>query len=125
MKTKPKDGLYYDLIRVPSGHIPAPKANLWSHLPIPVKEERYWDFYYCPFCGQPSFYKGVCRDCEMQFSGSNVVSNYYYKRRRREYFRKIKKRLQYLFLPFLIAIGEAWYVHSKIKHYWDYDKDDC
>jgi len=121
-KVRPKDGLYYDLIRVPHGHIPAPMTNLWSALPIPVKDERGCDYYYCPNCGEPSFFKinSWCRTCEAWDLVDDEIVRRYKRRRRRKYFKEIFKRIEYWFLPILILLGKAWYVGStRLK--WSYD----
>jgi len=119
MKMIPKYGRYYDLIRVPHGHIPAPKANLWSGLPIPVKEIRGPDFYACPECGNPSFFKinYVCYECEdnFQYCDPKWEDRAYvrFKRRmRRRYFKDILKRIECWLLPVLVLTGKAWYVVS-------------
>lgn len=123
-KQKASQGLYYDLIRVPHGHIPAPKANLWSHFPIPVKELRDWNFYSCPECGDPSFFKinYMCRTCEEMFEydlGQNAwdaAQRRAGRRARRKYFKELLKRIEYLILPFLVLMRKAWYVRS-VKHH--------
>jgi hypothetical protein len=113
-KLRPIDGYYYDLIRVPHGHIPVPKANLWSHLPLPIKEFRDECYYRCPSCGEPSFFKiqYVCDEC---FEDLDDIEQYYYKcfrvrMERRDYFRSFWKRIEYLLLPILVLTGKAWYV---------------
>ena len=119
-KIRPKHARYYDLIHVPHGHIPAPLTNLWSNLPIPIKEKRDWDFYYCPCCGEPSFFKihFACWQCQDDFEEFGAwdlekrMRHRYYRKRRRDYFRNVFKRLEYLFLPILILLGKAWYVWS-------------
>lgn len=121
-KLRAKNGRYYDLIKVPHGHIPTPLVNLWSNFPIPVKERRGWDYYYCRFCGTPSFFKGICRQCEYDFEW-DMLASYYQKKKRREYFRKLWKRLEYLYLPLLVLTGKAWYVRSKVLHPHDLVKD--
>lgn len=121
-KRRAKDGRYYDLVRIPHGHIPAPIVNFWSRLPLPIKEYRGWDFFYCPFCGRASFFKGICWDCSEYLPDSEY--RYYRARLRREYFRKLWKRLEYMLLPFLVVIGKAWYVSSRELHYWDLVKEE-
>jgi hypothetical protein len=112
-KLRPIDGNYYDLIRVPHGHIPVPKANLWSHLPLPIKEFRDERFYRCPNCGLPSFFKiqYMCDEC---FEDDDLIKQYSDSRRiqaeRRDYFRSFWKRIEYLLLPMLVLTGKAWYV---------------
>jgi len=125
MKIRPKNCRYYDLIHVPHGHIPAPKANLWSSLPLPVKQERGL-MYHCPVCGEPSFFKirYMCQGCRMEYEwGDDWIDEYAYKKyrkkQRREYFRNIWKRLEYLFLPVLVLLGKAWYIRSERLHHSD------
>jgi len=129
MKQRAKYGRYYDLIHVPHGHIPTPKMNFWSSLPLPIKALRGEDFYYCPCCGEPSFFKirYACWQCENDF----VYDDRYYeercyrryrRRERRRYFKQLLKRIEYLFLPILVLLGKAWYVRSTRRHYCDYDE---
>ena len=122
MKVRPKYARYYDLIRVPSGHIPAPMIRLWSSLPIPVKQLRTERLYRCPVCGEPSFFKirYACWECEMYMEDNpefqKQVMRDYRKRQRREYFRNMRKKIEMLLLPFLVLIGKAWYVRSPRLH---------
>ena len=122
VKIQPKYGRYYDLIRVPHGHIPVPLAKLWSRLPIPVKEIRDENYYSCPVCGEPSFFKirYACRYCLDEFDYDPKLEDWawkeYQRRMRRDYFRNFLKRIEYLILPFLILIGKAWYVRSIYLH---------
>ena len=122
-KQRATTGLYYDLIRVPHGHIPAPKTNLWSHFPIPVKEFRDYGFFHCPECGRPSFFSinGMCMDCEeeMSYLQDEEIWRRGMRRRRRKYFKGLLKRIEYLILPFLVLTGKAWYVHSERYHFSD------
>lgn len=120
-KLKPKDSRYYDLIRIPHGHIPAPMANFWSSFPIPIKEKRGWDYYYCPMCGSGSFFKVdvACWCCQYDFD-YNFLHRVYEKKRRHDYFRRLWKKLEYLFLPILVLIGKAWYVRSERRHLNDF-----
>ncbi|MEM1589998.1 MAG: hypothetical protein QW175_06240 [Candidatus Bathyarchaeia archaeon] len=107
-RLRPIDGYYYDLIRVPHGHIPVPKVKLWSRLPLPIKEFRDERYYRCPSCGQPSFFKILftCDECWKD----NWRLLGYRKAERRDYFRQFWKRLEYLLLPVLVLTGKAWYV---------------
>jgi hypothetical protein len=120
---RPKHGKYYDLIRLPHGHIPVPKVRLWSALPLKVKEVRDWCYFRCPSCGQPSFFKQTfsCSWCAY----IEVSKSWYKHKKRREYFRSIKKKLEYLFLPFLILTGKAWYVSSIRTHHFDIMNNNC
>jgi len=118
VKIRPRDGHYYDLIRVPHGHIPVPLIRLWKDLPIPVKDVRTHDYYHCPICGSPSFYKidYACWDCESEAVYDEyldrLIERRWQRKRRKEYFRNIWKKLEYLILPFLVLVGKAWYVIS-------------
>jgi len=122
MKIRPKYGRYYDLIRVPHGHIPAPLTNLWSKLPIPVKEVRDENYYFCPVCGEPSFFKirYACWKCQGEFEYDPSLEEWawkeYKRKMRKDYFRNFLKRIEYLILPFLVLIGKAWYVRSYRLH---------
>lgn len=122
MKLRPKYARYYDLIRVPHGHIPAPMTNFWSKLPIPVKEFRTGDFYSCPICGGPNFFKinYACWWCQNLDDYQEYAYQRYKQRKRREYFRELWKKLEYIFLPLLILFGKAWYVKSKRLHVKDF-----
>lgn len=69
---------YYSLIKVHSKrdgtfHIPAPMFNgmtrrsKWAgSLPI-AGDKRDGEYYECPFCGEKSFYSGVCEECRRDF----------------------------------------------------------
>lgn len=69
---------YYALVRVHSKrdgtfHIPAPmfngmsKRSKWAgNLPI-AHDKRDGEYYKCPFCGENSFYSGVCQTCRMDY----------------------------------------------------------
>ena len=121
-RVAPINGFYYDLIRVPHGHIPAPLVRLWSRLPLPIKEFRKYDYYHCPICGEPSFFKGVCDDCFFYYPFE--TDTWYKQTARKEYFRQILKRIECIFLPFLAFFGKAWYVlacksSSKVKGWLD------
>lgn len=126
-KLRPATGRYYDLVHVPHGHIPAPRIRLWSRLPLPVKEFRSWDFFSCPECGKPSFFKLIymCRSCEDILEYDVVRAAWVHgqarvaRRARRNYFRAFLKRLEYLMLPVLVLLGKAWYVRSKRQHWSD------
>lgn len=127
-RLRPRYGRYYDLIRVPHGHIPAPLTNLWSLLPVPARESRGSGFYFCPVCGGPSFFKirYACSWCEedLGFDDSEDWAWKRYKRKsRRDYFRELFKRIEYLFLPILILLGKAWYVRSTRRHYRDWGEN--
>jgi len=66
---------YYSLIRVHTRHngtfhVPAPMFNGMSRrsewageLPI-ASDKRDGEYFECPFCGESSFYSGVCQNCE-------------------------------------------------------------
>lgn len=71
---------YYALVRIqpthgPCFHIPAPFFNgsakkprsVWAgNLPI-ATDRRDGEYYKCPFCGETSYYAGVCQDCRRDF----------------------------------------------------------
>lgn len=73
---------YYALVRIqpthgPCFHIPAPFFNgsakkprsVWAgNLPI-ATDRRDGRYYTCPFCGEPSYYAGVCQDCRREMYG--------------------------------------------------------
>jgi hypothetical protein len=112
-KLRPIDGNYYDLIRIPHGHIPVPNTNLWSRLPLSVKEFRDEHYYRCPTCGAPTFFK-IKYMCEICFEDDDIFEQYSDSKHilieRKDYFRNFLKRIEYLFLPILILTGKAYYV---------------
>ena len=117
-------GRYYDLIRIPHGHIPAPKIKFWKWLPIPIKGERSYDTFSCPICGRGSFFKiyDQCRVCEWEIDDYETwrsIEERYRKRLRREKGRKRWKNLECALLPILILIGKAWYMRSDRYHFSD------
>ena len=69
---------YYALVRVHSKrdgtfHIPAPmfngmsKRSRWAgSLPI-AQDKRDGEYFECPFCGERSFFSGVCEDCRRDY----------------------------------------------------------
>ena len=69
---------YYSLVRVHTRHygtlhIPAPQFNgmskraKWAgNLPI-AQDKRDGAYYECSFCGETSFYSGVCQDCRRDY----------------------------------------------------------
>lgn len=73
---------YYALVRIqpthgPCFHIPAPFFNgsakkprsVWAgNLPI-ATDRRDGRYYTCPFCGETSYYAGVCQDCRREMYG--------------------------------------------------------
>ena len=73
---------YYALVRIqpthgPCFHIPAPFFNgsakkprsVWAgNLPI-ATDRRDGRYYTCPFCGETSYYAGVCQDCRREIDG--------------------------------------------------------
>lgn len=90
-------GGYFDLIRVPHGHIPVGKVFwLWRKKKIQVREIRGYDYFSCPVCSTPNFY----RACSYH--------NYY----RTGLYRAFMKKVENLFLPLLILFGKAWFVAS-------------
>jgi len=71
---------YYSLVRITTRHygtihIPAPMFNgmskraVWAgNLPI-ATDRRDGRYYTCPFCGETSYYAGVCQDCRREMYG--------------------------------------------------------
>lgn len=71
---------YYALVRIRTRyygtlHIPAPFFNggecnprsMWAgNLPI-AQDKRNGEYYECPFCGEHSYYAGVCQTCKRDF----------------------------------------------------------
>ena len=128
MKYKsPKDSQYYDLVRIPHGHIPAPMIRLWKHLPIPVKGVRDSNTFHCRGCGFPSFFKtNSCYYC--QYWDSNDPDYWEWaedqiRLERSERWRARWKQLEYLFLPLLVVFGKAWYMPSRRRHVNDWLND--
>ena len=129
LKLKPKIrsriGNYYDLIRVPHGHIPVSKIVLWKRFPLLVREIRGDKYFMCPECGNNSFFKSdiCCRVCAAHgkaswFVGENILRRWQ-NRDRRDYFRRFLKNLEVLMLPVLALLGKAWYVRSERRHWKD------
>ena len=123
-------GGYYDLVRVPHGHVPVTKVFLWSRLPIPVREIRNDHYFKCPECGAPSFFKidsaYSCRNCRFGLDHADWEDVMrldrrfqlrWMRTRRHDYFRALWKSLEVLVLPFLVVSGRAWYVYSERKRY--------
>jgi len=142
LKSKPcalaAEGLYYDLIRVPHGHVPAGKVWLWRRFPLVVKEFRGDGFFKCPECGQANFFKS-CHFCPS--SSFQTMDDFFYQaygalgakrqmdllayrrrctaRARRDYFRRFIKDVEVLFLPVFALLGKAWYIRSERTHFSD------
>ena len=121
----PGQGLYYDLVRVPHGHIPVSKVFLWKRFPLLVREIRGDKYFSCPECGMPSFFKVdvCCRECAARGTdrwsvGENILRRWE-NRSRRDYFRNLLKMLEVLVLPVLALLGKAWYVRSERRHFSD------
>ena len=68
---------YYALVRMQTKdgtfHIPAPmfngmsKRSKWAgSLPI-AQDKRDGEYFECPFCGERSFFSGVCEDCRRDY----------------------------------------------------------
>ena len=101
----PRHGDYYDLIEVPSGHIPTPMARLWKFLPLPVCGQRTQEFFECPFCHEKSFFSGPCGYCEPHMAENDA---YYFN----EEYRSGRKKIEYIFLPILVLFGKAGYIEA-------------
>jgi hypothetical protein len=115
-----EEGLYYDLIRIPHGHIPAPKVKFWKNLKIPIKGMRTGDTFHCPNCGASSFFKvfGHCRQCYHWKETEDILKQSL----RHERWRKRWKQLEYIILPLLVFFGKAWYMKSERVNIRDYHK---
>jgi ribosomal protein S27AE len=108
---KPRDASYYDLIRTPHGHTPAPKLRFWKWLSVPVKELRDGNSFTCPNCGEGSFFKTwtYCNNCRDYLDWDDYPSVYNAKREKR---RRLLKDVECALLPLLILFGKAWYMPS-------------
>jgi hypothetical protein len=105
---------------------------LWGSLPLPIREKRGQDFYFCPECGEPSFFKidGWCDECDriMEDCGLTPSRKFYarvIRRKRRTYFRRFLKQLELLLLPLLVLLGKAWYVRTTRLHARDFYGSDA
>jgi len=109
-----KNAKYYDLVRIPHGHIPAPMIKFWGWLPIPIKGKRDWNTFCCPVCGQGSFYKidYMCRECEQWYDDDEAQYQYYLKRMKKQKHRKLLKKIEHGLLPILVLFGKVWYMPS-------------
>lgn len=125
-------GLYYDLIRVPHGHVPVGKVWLWRRFPLLVKEFRGESYFKCAECGAKSFFKespGRCQNCNSRLyfgfspnvrdKARNILFAKSMRLARRDYFRRFLKDLEVLTLPVLALAGKAWYIRSERTHYRD------
>ena len=112
---------YYDLVRIPHGHIPVPRIKLWKYLPMPIKEIRTYGYFHCPECGSPSFFKIIdyCMNCYPLREGYEERCN---QRLKGEKNRDRWKKLEYMLLPLLVLLGKAWYVPSERIHQRDFIK---
>lgn len=110
---KPRDACYYDLLRVPHGHTPAPMAHFWGWLPIPVKGVRDSYTFSCPNCGEGSFFKTYtnCPNCRYDEWGDENYGESHYNAKREKWRRRLKD-IEYALLPLLILLGKAWYMPS-------------
>lgn len=110
---KCSDALYYDLVKIPHGHVPAPMVRFWRWLPMPLNGYRTEWTFSCPVCGEPSFFKiwDMCWDCE-QYGDWSYDDDRYKRRREREKWRRRWKTLEYVFLPLLVLLGKSWYLRS-------------
>ncbi|DBA34712.1 TPA_asm: hypothetical protein vir519_00047 [Caudoviricetes sp. vir519] len=116
-----KNGDYYDLIQVPSGHIPITMVKLWKILPLPVLGKRTDEFFSCPRCKRKSFYAGVCRICRDELNAEwnddeqrEFWGGFWVDYRKREQIRSKKKRKEYILLPFFVLAGKAGYIESNM-----------
>jgi hypothetical protein len=116
---KPRDASYYDLIRTPHGHTPAPKLKYWRWLSVPVRELRDEYTFTCPRCGEGSFFKTwtYCDSCKEYLDWNEYPNTYDSKR---EKHRRLAKDIECAFLPLLILFRVAWYMPStRAKWYGD------
>ena len=125
--TNCRQPLYYDLVKIPHGHIPAPKVKFWSWLPIPIKGKRDSNTFQCPKCGRTNFFKILdrCETCKYEDSLTyDHEYDYEYSLHgpRYEKWRKRWKQLEYIFLPLLVLIGKASYLRSVRRHTTDYKR---
>jgi len=109
---QPKNANYYDLVKIPHGHIPAPMIKFWGWLPIPEGPQRTYNTFHCPTCGSPSFFKtGLsCPDCEWNQEDNEQTWKKYIKR---ENGRRKWKRFEHAILPLLVLTGQAKYMVSE------------
>lgn len=118
---RPVFGRYYDLVRVPHGHVPVGKVWLWRSFPLLVREIRDDKFFKCPECGHSEFFKNEswCRCCGVQNPEFDweAMRRRAQNRRRRAYFRNLAKQVEVLVLPVLAFCGLAWYVRSERLHF--------
>lgn len=107
----PRDASYYDLVRTPSGHTPAPKLRFWKWLSVPVKELRDNNTFTCPRCGEGSFFKTwtYCDNCNEYLDWNEYPNTYDSKREKR---RRLLKDIECAILPILLLFGKAWYMPS-------------
>lgn len=105
IRTKtPYFSAYYDLILIPSGHIPAPLVNVWQHCRIPVAGQRDEETFTCPWCHTKSYYSGPCSEwCKRQLPKSYFLN---------KKLSNMRKRIEILFLPILVRIGKAHYIEQ-------------
>ena len=117
--TSCKNALYYDLVRVPHGHIPAPMVKFWGWFPLPIKDKRTYNTFICPNCGSPSFFKvwDSCNWC--QYYDEEFYDRTYINQKR-EKWRRRWKDLEYALLPLLVLLGKAWYMRSERYNIRDY-----
>jgi len=108
-----KNANYYDLVRIPHGHIPAPMIKFWDWLLIPVKGQRDYSTFHCNICGSSNFFKQGygCNDCGGSYPGMDD-ENDWKNNQLKEKTRKKWKHLEHAILPLLILFGKAWYMPS-------------
>ncbi len=114
----PKKGLYYDLVKLPHGHIPVSKIKFWGSLSIPIREFRDYGYFKCPECGSPSFFR-LISDCGCCGAFTKDGYSRYKKRLRKRRIHGFLKRLEVALLPLLVYAGKAYYVRSVRGHWMD------
>jgi hypothetical protein len=111
---QPKNANYYDLVRIPHGHIPAPMIKFWSWLPIPIRGQRDEYTFRCGTCGSPSFFKSFhCETCYDWYEDDPRSEKKWKELREKENIRAKWKNWEYRLLPLLVLIGKAWYMPSE------------
>ena len=119
------------MIQIPHGHIPAPLIiKLYQYLLIPAGKKRENDFYSCPECGRPSFFKITkwCDICDEEIQDEEKYAEYYerWQSRERENRRRQKfKKIEHVLLPILLIFGLVRYNRSvKRKIGYDFPETD-
>lgn len=126
-----KNHRYYDLVRFPHGHYPAPLiSKLFHFLPIPAGKLRDNEFYQCPECGKSSFFMNLrwCSVCQSEIEewyfnsederNQEEIDGYYrrWSERKKKHEKNMRwKRIEHFFLPILLIFGQVRYNRSVRK----------